>query len=117
MGITQGSLMSSLYERIRQFNGGINKSLPHIPYARMTAVLKKDVKGSRWDPKTREDTDYIIKAGTKVRVWTTSRFGWVGIAPDDEKVLGYDACLGGHENQANPGAAEDYLTDVWVKLD
>lgn len=54
-----------------------------------------------------------IAAGTHVQIWTTSRFGWIGVSTVlDETCIGYEACVGGPEPARNPGLAEDYLTDL-----
>ena len=72
----------------------------------VVAVLKKDF----------ETPDYgehhIIPAGTKVRIWNTSRFGWAGINSDlNKSCSGIEAAVGGNFNARNPGKIEDYFDD------
>lgn len=110
----------TLFDRIWQFKGGVNSVLPETPYCRMEAVLKRDVEvmaDGLFGPAD-QIVSRIIPAGTKVRVWTSSRFGWVGISDDlTDACNGYDVCLGGSPELRNPGPIEDWLEQVWVRLD
>lgn len=56
-----------------------------------TFKLKADTKASKWDSKTRESTEYIMPAGSMVKVVMVSRFGDCGITLDLKAENGYDA--------------------------
>lgn len=87
-----------------------------IPEMRMEAVLKKDILVPTETP---DDATALntrtIKAGTRVRVWASSRFGGVGISDNlADSCSGSDTWIG---CEANPGPVEDWLEQVWVRLD
>lgn len=95
--------MQSLFRTLHGY-----KYTDFLQHNRITAVLKKDVE-------TIDNNDRIINipAGTKVRIWTTSRFGWAGITQNlGDDCIGYEACLGGEPGTRNPGELEDYFDEI-----
>lgn len=57
------------------------------------AITTKDLKMNVWNgkhPVAENTAKHICKAGSKVRVWMVSRFGYVGVTDNLENPKGYD---------------------------
>lgn len=58
------------------------------------ATTTKDIEMRVWNgnhPYDENVTTHVCRAGTRVRIWTVSRFGDVGITDNLENPRGYDA--------------------------
>jgi len=72
---------------------------------KVTATLKKEAGNGL----------FKIPAGSRVAIWTVSRFGWAGVTDQGQGPTCYTHCVGGPEKELrNPGPLEEWLGDVIV---